>query len=86
MNCKLGDLAIIVNSPKDQTDFLGAIVRLKNFYVNVVNNQPTWIFENSVRSGTGRMACGAEDQYLKPLDAPLNDDEIINERELICTD
>ena len=85
MEVKLGDLAIIVNSPEHQTEFLGAIVRLKNFYINRYN-EPTWIFENPVRRTSGRVAGGAEDRYLKPLDAPLDEDETITDKELVCTD
>lgn len=85
MNCKQGDLAIVVDTPPYAREFLGRIYICKARTVNLYR-QPSWIVDGNTITKDGRDVGNIEDMFLKPLDAPLNEDETINEKELTCTD
>ena len=85
MNCKQGDLAIVVDTPPYAREFLGRIYTcLKQ--TESITGAPAWYVEGNTISKDGANVKAIEDMFLKPLDAPLNEDETINEEELSCTD
>lgn len=85
MNCKQGDLAIVVDAPPYAQEFLGRIYTCIDLTTSDFN-QPAWKVTGNRKCKDGRSIVCIEDMFLKPLDAPLNDDEVINEKELSCTD
>lgn len=85
MNCKKGDLAIVVDAPPYAQEFLGRIYVCVSYTLSNLG-KPAWNVEGNTISKDGWNVKAVEDMFLKPLDAPLNDDEVINEKELACTD
>ena len=85
MNCKQGDLAIVVDAPPYAQEFLGRIYTCKSLTAGITGAS-AWYVDGNTESKSGYDVKCIEDMFLKPLDAPLNDDEIINEEELSCTE
>ena len=85
MNCKQGDLAIVVDAPPYAQEFLGRIYTCVSLTASDLN-KPAWKVDGNTTSKHGLIVKCIEDMFLKPLDAPLDDDEVINEKELTCTD
>ena len=85
MNCKQGDLAVIVRVPPEANEFIGRIYTCLSVTENVFG-QPSWYVEGNTKTKDGRDVRAIEDMFLMPLDAPLNEDETITDEELTCTD
>ena len=85
MNCKQGDLAIVVTAPHYATEFIGRIYTCLSLSENCMG-QPAWEVSGNRKTRTGQDVNVVEDKFLKPLDAPLNEDETITDEELTCTD
>lgn len=67
MNCKLGDLAIVISCKQDASH-IGKIVRCIEFTNDINTGEPGWIVEPKL--GKWR---GVKDASLKPIGNPSDD-------------
>ena len=78
MNCKKGDLAIVVNAPPYAQEFLGRIYTCKALTAGTTGH-PAWYVDGNTESKHGYDVKCVEDIFLKPLDAPLQEDFLVEE-------
>lgn len=76
LNCKLGDLAIIIRSESPEYScFIGSAVKLVGTANAPHSGRPGWIFEKCLTKPNGLSVYGAIDQNLRPLrDQPGKDE------------
>lgn len=78
MNCKAGDLAIIVRSFAGNE---GSIVRCVEYVgvrsFKIVGDQPTWKIDRKIKTMSGYMSDLACDEFLKPIRDSDDEDEML---------
>ena len=78
MNCRKGDLAMVVRTAQWNERFLGRIVRCVDLCRDTT--VPTWTTDPPIMVGMNVLY--AEDEALKPLRGDISNDEITNCKEL----
>lgn len=66
MNCKQGDLAMIVRAPRQLDDVLGRPVRIKRLPPFDLNGEPAWFLEEQLSCVLPRGGYDAKDEYFGP--------------------
>lgn len=79
MNCKPGDLAVIVRTSATRTEALGRIVRVTEIHsMDYEGRGPVWMFENSpITLQDGRQIDVVNDCGIRPIRLNEGDDETL---------
>lgn len=71
MNCKPGDIAVLINTPPEFTEHIGMVVRVVRLAHVASSIGPGWIYEGRpILLPSGTPVVGIEDAFLRPLRDP----------------
>lgn len=73
MNCKPGDLAIVVRTGPKSVGCLGAVIRVTKLGTNPTGRGPAWEYKPTLRNADGEPILWANDSCLRPIRDPGDD-------------
>ena len=77
MNCKEGDLAVVVDAAYDQLEFIGCFCRVLKSEIGIYSGVPVWSFTDATGPLKRREWSKIRDMYLRPIrDQPGTDETL----------